>query len=121
MTNACVNTSGTSTTNGASVLFFGFHCSFTILEPSEKGWPLFGIPALYASIMVGLATITLEHFVGPGGRDHRPVLVSLEIRERDSAWRSQRVFVLRVNGRSTHDDKPCRGYRNREFAFALHG
>jgi hypothetical protein len=30
------------------------------LEPSGKGWPLWGIPALYASIMVGLATITLS-------------------------------------------------------------
>src|ERR1700744_954553 len=60
MTKACVNTSGTSTTKGASVLFFGFHCSFTILEPSGKGWPLPGTPALYASIMIGLATITLS-------------------------------------------------------------
>src|SRR4051812_6028908 len=60
MTKACVKTSGTSTTKGASVLFFGFHWSFTILEPSGKGWPLPGKPALYASIMVGLATITLS-------------------------------------------------------------
>src|SRR5205085_8931647 len=60
MTKACVNTSGTSTTKGASVLFFGFHWSFTILEPSGKGWPLPGTPALYALIMVGLATITLS-------------------------------------------------------------
>src|SRR6266403_3754511 len=27
----------------------------------------------------------LEHFVGPGGRDRRPVLVSPEVGERDSA------------------------------------
>jgi hypothetical protein len=27
----------TSTTKGASVLFFGFHWSFAILEPSGKG------------------------------------------------------------------------------------
>src|SRR3979490_3175348 len=60
MTKACVKTSGTSTTNGASVLFLGFHWSFTILEPAGKGWPLSGTPALYASIMVGLATITLR-------------------------------------------------------------
>src|SRR4051794_33343512 len=60
MTKACVKTSGTSTTNGASGLFFGFHWSFTILEPSGKGWPSPGTPALYASIMVGLATITLS-------------------------------------------------------------
>src|SRR5207244_3686424 len=56
----CVKTSGTSTTKGASVLFFGFHWSFTILEPSGRGWPLPGMPALYALIMVGLATITLS-------------------------------------------------------------
>src|SRR3954447_760893 len=60
MTKACVKTSGTSTTNGASGLFFGFHWSFTILEPSGKGWPLPGTPALYAPIMVELATITLS-------------------------------------------------------------
>ena len=42
------------------MLFFGFHWSFTILEPSGKGWPLPGTPALYALIMVGLATITLS-------------------------------------------------------------
>src|SRR4051794_23825545 len=60
MTNACEKTSGTSTTNCASVLFFGFHCSFTILEPSGKGCPLPGMPALYALIIVGLATMTLS-------------------------------------------------------------
>src|SRR4029077_20217431 len=60
MTKACLKTSGTSTTKGASVLFFGFHWSFAILEPSGKGWPLPGTPALYAMIMVGLATITLS-------------------------------------------------------------
>src|SRR5437762_2987052 len=60
MTKACLKTSGTSTTKGASVLFFGFHWSFTIMEPSGKGWPLPGTPALYAVIMVGLPTITLS-------------------------------------------------------------
>src|SRR6476620_5275028 len=60
MTKACVKTSGTSTMKGASVLFFGFHWSFAILEPSGKGLPLPGTPALYALIMVGLATITLS-------------------------------------------------------------
>src|ERR1700675_1631633 len=61
MTKAWVKTSGTSTTKGASVLFFGFHWSFTIMEPSANGWPLPGTPALYAAIMVGLATITLSN------------------------------------------------------------
>src|SRR5437762_4881356 len=60
MTKACVKRSGTSTTKGASVLFFGFHWSFTILEPSGKGLPLPGSPALYALIIVGLATITFS-------------------------------------------------------------
>src|SRR3954449_12131670 len=60
MTKACEKTSGTSTTKGASVLFFGFHCSFAILEPSGKGWPLPGMPALYASIITGFATITFS-------------------------------------------------------------
>src|SRR5208337_5594965 len=60
ITKACLKTSGTSTANWASVLFFGFHWSFTIMEPSGKGLPLPGIPALYALIMVGLPTITLS-------------------------------------------------------------
>src|ERR1700680_5232289 len=60
MRNACVGASGTSTTKGASVLFLKLHWSFADLEPSGKGWPLPGIPALYALIMIGLATITLS-------------------------------------------------------------
>src|SRR6188508_286713 len=60
MTKACVKTSGIFTTKGTSVLLFGFHLSFTTLEPSGKGWPLPGMPALYALIIVGLATITLS-------------------------------------------------------------
>ena len=32
-----VKTSGTSTSNGASVLFLGFHCNLTIFEPSGNG------------------------------------------------------------------------------------
>src|ERR1700744_4212562 len=60
MTKACLKMSGTSTTNGASVLFFGFHWSFAILAPSGKGWPLPGMPDLKALIMIGLATITLS-------------------------------------------------------------
>jgi hypothetical protein len=42
------------------VLFFGFHWSFTIMEPSGKGWPFPGTPALNALIIAGLATITLR-------------------------------------------------------------
>src|ERR1700741_3828616 len=60
MTKACVKTFGTSTTKGASVLLLKLHWSFAILEPSGKGCPLPGMPALYALIMVGLATITLR-------------------------------------------------------------
>src|ERR1700683_4463015 len=60
MTKASLKTSGTSTTKGASVLFFGVHWSFTTMEPSGKGCPLPGVPALNALIMVGLPTITLS-------------------------------------------------------------
>src|ERR1700692_4459237 len=60
MTKACVGASGTSTAKVASVLFLKLHWSFAILEPSGNGWPLPGTPALYALIMVGLATITLS-------------------------------------------------------------
>ena len=42
------------------MLFFGFHWSFAILEPSGKGLPLPGTPSLNAWIMIGLATITLS-------------------------------------------------------------
>jgi hypothetical protein len=51
---------GTSTTNGASVLFFGFHWTFAILEPSGNGLPLLGIPDLKAAIIVGLSRITFS-------------------------------------------------------------
>jgi hypothetical protein len=37
--------SGTLTEKGASVLFFGFHSIFAILEPSGKSLPLPGTPA----------------------------------------------------------------------------
>src|SRR6202167_781357 len=60
MTKACLKTSGTSTTKGASVLFLCVHWSFTIMEPSGKGWPLTGTPALNDLIIVGLATMTLS-------------------------------------------------------------
>src|SRR3984957_19555027 len=60
ITKAWEKTSGTSTTKGASVLFFNFHWSLTILDPSGKGRPLPGTPALYALIIVGFATITLS-------------------------------------------------------------
>src|SRR3954451_5884267 len=60
MTKAWLNTSGTSTANWASVLFFGFHWSFAILEPSGNGWPFPGMPALYALIIIGFATITFS-------------------------------------------------------------
>ncbi len=68
----------------------------------------------------------LEHFVGPGGRDHRPVLVSPEVGERDSARRFQRVLilrvVLRVNGRGDEDAKHCHGCRNDgEAGDTFHG
>src|SRR3954452_17830683 len=74
MTKACVKTSGTSTTKGASVFFFGFHWSFTILEPSGKGWPLPGTPVLYASIIPVAATPTGDRpFAESAGRyEHRP-------------------------------------------------
>jgi hypothetical protein len=54
----------------------------------------------------------LEYFVGPRGRDHRPVLVSPEVGERDSARRFQQVLVLRVNGRGDEDGEHCHGSRN---------
>src|SRR3954471_17732702 len=80
MTKACVKTSGTSTTKGASVLFLGFHWSFTILEPSGKA----GRCPEHRSCTPDHDRVgddDLEHFIGPGGRNHRPVLVSLEVRE----------------------------------------
>ena len=46
MTKACVNTSGTSTAKGASVLFFGSHWSFGAIRERSA---VAGTPALYAS------------------------------------------------------------------------
>src|SRR4051812_22816514 len=60
MTNACEKTSGTSTTNCVSVLFFCFHCSLAIIEPSRNGCPLPGTPDLYALIILVFATVTLS-------------------------------------------------------------
>src|SRR5207244_13220394 len=41
-----------------------------------------------------------------------PVLVSLEVGERDPAWRFQRVLILRVNNRGDEDGEHCNGCRN---------
>ena len=97
------------------MLFFGFHWSFAILEPFGNR-PNAGLVRLDHG---RIGDDHFEHFVGPGGRDDRPVFVSPEVGERDSARRFQRVLVLRVNGR--HDGEYCRGYHNRELAFPLHG
>src|SRR5689334_3605491 len=57
---ACENVSGTSTTKGASVLFFGFHWSFASFDPCGKAWPLPGMPDFIALMMVGLPRITFS-------------------------------------------------------------
>src|SRR5580692_2521817 len=85
---SAVNLSGTSTTNGASVLFFGFPIRERLAVARNAG--------LVRLDHGRIGDDHLEHFVGPGGRDHRPVLVSPEVGERDSARRFQRVLVLRV-------------------------
>ena len=54
--------SGVLTDQGASVIFFCVHSSFAILEPLGKDFPLSGIPALYALIITGLATMALSKF-----------------------------------------------------------
>src|SRR5260370_4814977 len=58
MNSTSFSVSGTLTSNGASRFFFFVHSILTIAAPSGKGWPLRGMPALQAAIMVGLATIT---------------------------------------------------------------
>ena len=45
----------------------------------------------------------------------------LEVGERYSTRRFQRVLILRVNGRAAQDDEHRSGYRDRELTFALHG
>ena len=65
------------------------------------------MPGLYALIIVGLATIHLEYFVGPRGRDHRPVLITLKIEKRDSARRFQEVSFASIDYRDSLDgEKP---------------
>src|SRR3954470_17049917 len=64
----------------------------------------------------------LEHFIGAGGGDHRPVLVAFEVGEGDSARRFQRVLVgdLRVNGRAQGGEH-CRRRSDLQDVVALHG
>ena len=91
------------------------------MEPSGKGSPLARGAGLERLDHGRIGDDHLEHFIGPGGRYHRPVLVSPEVGKRDSARRFQRVLVLRLNGRAAQDGEHCRGHRNHELAFALHG
>jgi hypothetical protein len=85
------------------VLFFGFHWSFTILEPSGKGWPLPGTPAWYALIMAGLATITLSTSSVRAEDTTAQSSYPTKSENAISARRFQRVLVLRVNGRAAQD------------------
>jgi hypothetical protein len=76
----------------------------------------YGTPYPQSERLLGSADLRigdddLEYFVGPRGRDHRPVLVFPEVGERDSARRFQRVLVLRVNGRGDEDSEHCHGSR----------
>ena len=99
------------------------------MEPSGKGWPLPGTPALNAAIIFGLATITLSISSWSGGRDVSPVLVAPEVGERDSAGRYQRVLVLcvrwflvlRVNSHGDEDGEHCYDYhKDRKAGEAFH-
>jgi len=65
----------------------------------------------------GIGHDYLEYVVGPGGRDVGPVLVSLEVGERDSTWRSQRVLVvalgvgiLALREKGDGEGERCDGY-----------
>jgi hypothetical protein len=92
------------------------------MEPSGKGWPLPGMPALYAWIMVGLATITLSTSSVRAEEATAQSSYPPEVRERDSARRFQRVLVLRVECRDDEDDEHCRGYRtDGKAADTFHG
>ncbi len=99
------------------MLFFGFHWSLAILEPSGKGWPLFGMPALYASIMIGLATITLSTSTVLAEETTAQSSYPLKSENAIPSVLFQRVFVLRVNSRNAQDGEHG---REKEFAFALH-
>src|SRR5580658_6635102 len=103
MTKAWVKTSGTSTTKGASVLFFGFHWSFAILGAIWERLAVAGNAGLVRLDHGRIGDDYLEYFVGPGGRDDRPVLISPEVGDRNSAGRFQRVLIvvmaLREKGR----------------------
>src|SRR5271163_4742103 len=127
MTKAWLKTSGTSTANWASVLFFGFHCSFTIMEPSGKGWPLPGMPALYALIMVGFATITLstssvraeettdQSSYPLKSENAIPLGDTSEYLSLSLSLSLSLVLAFRVKGRGDEEGERCRGYRNREL------
>src|SRR5262245_35195253 len=97
MTKACVNTSGTSTTKGAPVLFFRFHWSFHDLGTIRESPSVARNAGLVCFDHGGIGDDHLEHFVGPGGTDHRPVLVSLEVGERGPRHRGHRAPHIFAN------------------------
>src|ERR1700722_6810462 len=94
--------SGTFTEKGASVLFFSFHSIFAILEPSGNGMPLPGTPALWASIITGLATIALSS--SSVSLTETTCQSSYPLKsENASPFGTCRVYVLRGDGYAAHD------------------
>jgi hypothetical protein len=104
---------------GASALFFGFHWSFTILEPSGKGWPLPGTPALYALIMVGLATMTLS--TSSVRAEETTAQSSYPLKSANAIPLGDFSEYCPARKQPCQDSERCGGYRNREPAIALHG
>jgi len=86
-----------------------------------EGLAVAGRAGLVGCDHLGIGDDDLEHLVRAGGRDHRPILVALEIGEGDSPWRHQGIFLLRID-RDPHD-RQQNGRRGGELEDlgALHG
>ena len=91
-------TSGILTEKGASVLFFGFHSIFAILEPSGKGFPLPGTPARISVDHRGIGDLHFQQLFSLTDGHYLPVLVPPEFRECESIGNAQCVLVLRRDG-----------------------
>ncbi len=94
MRNTSCSTSGMRTSNGASVLFFGFHSILAIFEPSGNSLPLSGTPSRYRLDHHGVRDHDFQQILGLADRNDLPILVALEVRERQTVRHPELVLVV---------------------------
>jgi hypothetical protein len=93
--NTSCKLSGILTSNGASVLFFGFHSIFAIFDPSGKGLPFTRDAGLVSGDHRRIGDHHLEQCVRLAHGNDLPVFVPLEIGEWQPVGHLQRVLILR--------------------------